>query len=333
MNFKNLFFIMKSKCLLFTLFLCCSTMVFGTEPPEYIPMVVSGNQWNELAQNGSVVTKNQYQKTYVTVLTAETHTCDTLLYYVLLTAKDESSSDWLENGYIREDMENRKVYYKPQKDDQEILLYDFNLFDMQVGNEIQSYDLQTKTNISLIVENVEYKILGGENRMVATLRSTSIDDNYPGSEEHVWIEGIGNMDGFLRSTVAQYAPGSESISLLCFSQNEKLVYKPLEAEQFFDGCFIYRVPFDDDTNIKNLSSKSDKVSFDAANRKIVIDVSSQNHALSLELLDAQGKVLLKKTELSNKSFINVSNLSNGIYLYRLTSEGMVIFADKLLIYK
>lgn len=405
---------MKTKRLFLTLFICYSTTLFGlTPPPEYIPMLVSGNQWNELAENVSLPPEYQYQRTYITKTGHDT-LINGVNYSKLLTAKDESSGIWLNNGYIREDIETRKVYYKPQKDEQEVLLYNFNVLDMRVGNEIQSYDLQSKTNVLLSVGRVEYNFLGGKSRMVVTLRSTSLDVNCICYEDHVWIEGIGNTDGFLRSTMAIPLDGSDKMSLLCFSQNDELVYKPENTN--VEDCFIYKYinkntyigkivgkgnpcPYSDfgecppcivlwletdskdyvlsihsnwicdnkiivdeveysegdeveitgtvttgqDINLKEYftleietikksilsiemsSSDNNKVHFDAANQLIIIDEPLQNQ-FTLELIDIQGKVILRKTENS----ISVANLLSGIYLYRLTRDGIIIDTGKIL---
>jgi len=238
-NIKKGGHIMKVKKIFLTLFVCYSTVLLGqTPPPEYIPMLVSGNQWNELAENISLPPEYQYQRTYITKIGNDT-LISGVSYYKLLTTKDELSSIWLNNGYIREDIETRKVYYKPQKDEQEILLYNFNVLDMQVGSEIQSYDIQAKTNVLLNVKSVEYNYIGGKNRMIVTLRSTSLDVNCICYEDHIWIEGIGNMDGFLRSTMAIQLNGSDKISLLCFFQNEELVYKPENTN--IEDCFVYKL--------------------------------------------------------------------------------------------
>lgn len=211
-------------------------ILLKTKPKEYTPLLLPENQWNELVENFSLSPEHQYQKTYITKIGSDT-LINGVSYYKLLTARDELSSVWSNNGYIREDIETRKVYYKPQKDEQEILLYNFNVLDMQVGNEIQSYDFQYKTNVLLKIERVEYDYIGGESRMIVTLRSTSLDVNCVCYEDHIWIEGIGNMDGFLRSTMAMNPNGSDKMSLLCFFQNDELIYRPEDAKS--EDCFVW----------------------------------------------------------------------------------------------
>lgn len=242
---------MKTKSLFFALFICCSPILFG-QSPEYIPMIVSGSQWNELVENNSLPPKYRFQKTYVTKIANDT-LINGVSYYKLLTAKDEFSSTWLDNGYIREDLENRKVYYIPQGKEKEILLYNFNVLEMKVGNKILSYDFHNKTNVLVSVLNVEYDYIGGKNRMIANIRSTALDVNCICEEDHIWIEGIGNMDGFLRSTISLFYDGSDMISLLCFFQNEELIYKPENTN--IEDCFIFQTK-DNKTIVNDNSSWS-----------------------------------------------------------------------------
>lgn len=312
---------MKTKSLFFTLFMYCSTMLFGQTPsPEYIPMILFGNQWNELAENISLPPEYQYQKTYITKIGSDT-LINGVSYYKLLTAKDELSSIWLNNGYVREDTETRKVYYKSQKDEQELLLYNFNILDMQVGNEIQSYDFQSETNVLLSIGSVEYNHVGGKERMVVTLRSTSLDVNCICYEDHIWIEGIGNMDGFFRSTMAIYNPGSEKISLLCFFQNEELVYKPENTN--VEDCFVYGSNF---LNIEMLSF--DNCSIFPNPMDDILNISCLNNAtLRIEIFDNLGRQIYNQAYIG---VIDVSSFSKGLYLIKLYDENQQLSVFKII---
>lgn len=309
---------MKTKSLFLVLFVCYSAMLLGLTPPaEYIPMLVSGNQWNELAENISLPPEYQYQRTYITKIGSDT-LINGVSYYKLLMAKDELSSIWLNNGYIREDLEARKVYYKPQKDEQEILLYNFNVLDMQVGNGIQSYDIQSKTNVLLSVGSVEYDYIGGKNRMIATIRSTSLDVNCICYEDHIWIEGVGNMDGFLRSTMAIPLDGSDKMSLLCFFQNEELVYKNQKTN--IEDCFIYKL----------ISSNIETLSFDnyyALQNPVddILSVSCSDNTISrIEIFDNFGRQVYSQ---AYKETINVSSFPKGLYFLKVydTNEQTSVF--------
>jgi len=84
------------------------------------------------------------------------------------------------------------------------------------------------------------------------------------------------------------------------------------------------------SNIETLSSDNNKVYFDATSQTIIIDATLQNQSLTLELIDTQGKVIFRKAGLSNKSSVSVVNLLNGIYLYRLARNNVVIATGKIL---
>ena len=84
------------------------------------------------------------------------------------------------------------------------------------------------------------------------------------------------------------------------------------------------------SNIETLSLNNNKVYFDATSQTIIIDETLQNKSLTLELIDIQGKVILRKAGLSNKSSVSVINLLSGIYLYRLIQNGTIIQIGKIL---
>jgi hypothetical protein len=82
------------------------------------------------------------------------------------------------------------------------------------------------------------------------------------------------------------------------------------------------------SNTKILSFGNKKVYYDAIKQVIVIDETLQKQSLTFELMDIQGKVMLRKTHTGNS--ISIANLLRGIYLYRLTQNGTVISTGKFL---
>jgi len=84
------------------------------------------------------------------------------------------------------------------------------------------------------------------------------------------------------------------------------------------------------TNVVSLSEPNkNKVYFDAIKQVIVIDETLQNQSLIFELIDLQGKVILKQTNIGNTS-ICIANLSDGVYLYRLFLNDQEIYVGKIL---
>lgn len=70
-----------------------------------------------------------------------------------------------------------------------------------------------------------------------------------------------------------------------------------------------------------------KVYYNAARQAIVINATLQNRSFTLELLDMQGKVILRETATSNSS-ISVANLPSGVYAYRLLDGNQIISSGK-----
>ncbi|MDR2086153.1 MAG: T9SS type A sorting domain-containing protein [Dysgonamonadaceae bacterium] len=303
---------MKTKILLFMLFLFTGIKTIVAED-TYIPMIVPGNQWNELAENISLPPEYQYERTYITILGNDT-IIDELTYYKLLTAKDASSNVWESNGYIREDAVNQKVYYKPENHP-EWLLYDF---DVQVGDIIQSYENQYSfQEVSITVRAIDYISTGDKLRKKITVRSTCFDEDATYFEDHVWIEGIGCMDGFLRSTFALNPDGREQLSLLCFSQNEELIYKP--AEIGIEDCFVWR--YQNQTGIRDRQVMSG-CSIRIIDNTLFLSLE-QDATFEIAILDAEGKILLKENGRGNQFQTNINRLYSGVYLVNVQAGNQV----------
>jgi len=83
-------------------------------------------------------------------------------------------------------------------------------------------------------------------------------------------------------------------------------------------------------NIDSMFFSNNKIYFDEIRQVIVIDVIFQNQSLTFELVDMQGKVILKKTCIGNNNSISAANLPRGVYIYRLTKEKLVIYSGKIL---
>jgi hypothetical protein len=236
---------MKKMCLFFVLFVFLQVELNAQS--AYIPMLVADNQWNELAENLSLPPQYQYEHTYITKLGGDT-IIDGKAYYKLLkttgafipspsSISPEYKYNWETNGCIREDVENQKVYYKPDYRP-EFLLYDF---DVKEGDEILSHDSGTPDiTVSMQVDTVKQVLIDNKWRKQICLRSTATNINCICITEHKWIEGIGCLEGFLNSTQAKNNPGSERISLLCFSQNGNLVYTQKPSGTDIEDCYVWR---------------------------------------------------------------------------------------------
>jgi hypothetical protein len=203
-----------------------------TAQNTYIPMIVQGNQWNELHLNISVPPEYQYAHTYITKIGNDT-VIDGVQYYKLLTASDSLSSDWQANGYIREDVVEQKVYYKTDNED-ESLLYAFNV---QVGDSFETYSyIMGKNHVTVVINNIDSVYIN--TMWHKRIYITSLYDSYE-EKSHIWIEGIGGTDGLLGSNWAIQWTGSHPPVLSCFFNKGNLIYKPNETED----CFVWKTDF------------------------------------------------------------------------------------------
>ena len=80
----------------------------------------------------------------------------------------------------------------------------------------------------------------------------------------------------------------------------------------------------------NSQTKSDnKVYFDATNQLIIIDETLKDQGVTFELTDIQGKAIFRKATVAD-NFINVADLPNGVYLYRLLQGNQTAYSGKII---
>lgn len=191
------------------------------------------------------------------------------------------------NEYIRED-ENNNVYYKTEYNE-ERLIYDFNL---NINDEIVLPNMfgfeETWT-----VENVDTVLFAEKNRKRITL---SICEGCPSD---YWIEGIGSTYGLIYSGNLMW---DFSTDLLCFYQNEELLY----SNPDWNSCDI------------TVSIPENKYKFNVfpnpTNGYINIETTEQIE--SLTIIDFTGRLI--KSE--NNKVIDLSMLKAGIYFLKVKTN-------------
>jgi hypothetical protein len=287
----------------------------------YTPMIVSGNQWNEHAQRASPL--GMIHRTYITTVGKDT-IVDGQTYKKILTAKDSLSNNWEETGCIREDVVNQKVYYRPENQP-EILLYDFHV---QVGDTLYSYELFSGWDVKIEIKSIDYVLIDGGLRKkisILSVHSEEYDgDIYYFTGHHVWIEGIGCVDGFLQSTQAGKLDGGYGLSLLCFYQNEELIYKLDDTG--FDDCFIWHIP----TKIEN---KVVELPYNIQQKGNLLSVSSKMKLkFDIEMIDTTGKLLFQNASNENTIDMDISCISAGVYIIKILSNNKV-YNSKIIIKK
>lgn len=298
------------KIILFSI-LGAALLLSNITQAQYIPLLLPENQWNEYSMKELPPEWTLHHVTYITKLGGIVNIND-VDYYELLTTEDETATSFTVNGYIREDVESRKVYYIPLSYYNEILLYDFNA---EVGDEIYSYDIASLVIVTITIEAVDYVLIADELRKKMTVRVRSEEF---GTEEmtHTWIEGVGNMNGLTNSTLCIYAPGTLHLSLLCFFQNEELIYKPEDTT--IEGCFAWELVSIDSYAVENIAIYPNPVAD-------ILTISSQDNAISqIEIYTTLGEKIYNQV---SENTIDVSFLSKGVYILRVydTTEQSSLF--------
>ncbi|MCL2328414.1 MAG: T9SS type A sorting domain-containing protein [Bacteroidetes bacterium] len=220
-------------------------------------------------------------------------------YKKLFRYNDEHHTKRYLSGLMRE--ENQKTYFVPfwngQSDGGETLLYDFSLEQgdtFEYAHSITGY-LHIKQSDSVLINNELKK------RLIIA--------------DGIWtrdtiIENIGSLQGLLQPPYYMLY-NSRATELLCYTQNNELIYRNSKYTQCYYGtttsveimesnnCNIFPNPVDNILNISCLNSTTMRIEiFDNAGRQVYnqaynesVDVSSFSKGLYLlKLYDANGQV-------------------------------------------
>lgn len=144
----------------------------------------------------------------------------------LLKSTDLNHENWSDSGFLRHDGDH--VYF--QNNGREILLYDFG---MSVGDIMESA-IYEGFNYASRLDSIRDTTMQNSVRKIYYLSEYPASD--PGTKiREVWIEGIGSIsDGLLRQTMLGSTVGGwHDYQLLCFHQNDTLMYQ----SEKYENCF------------------------------------------------------------------------------------------------
>jgi hypothetical protein len=257
---------------------------------EYYPIVQENNEWDVLKVNES----GPYP--WDTIYWTETFILsgDTVLneqnYKKMYKSAEEFPLNWSYWGGLRE--ENQKVWHIGINNYRERLIYDF---DLSVGDTIWLYEFDP-----MIVDSIQYKPINGENRKHIYFSYSE----YPSLTE-LWIEGIGSNRGILEPGPANFDGGG--FWLLCMKENGDLIY----MNPNYDNCFLI-------TDIEEINNSLFQVYPNPAQDKIKITNTENIRIESISFVDLKGQKL-REFE-NNKTEFDLSGISTGIYLLKLTHE-------------
>ena len=203
---------------------------YESSPPEP-NLITFGSQWNILSSSqfdgNQSTTKHRFR--------ASPQFLNGKIYFQTERSSEENGSDWLLNDNYAYREEDEKVYLYNITDSTEVLIHDFGL---SVGDIFISKQYISDPGIELIVTTVDTVQLADESDRKRILLNCE-----SGDFEIQWVEGIGNIDYPLLSTIYSCffdVPGS----LLCYSENGETLYEDISN---VEGCW-----YDYDTEVNNL---------------------------------------------------------------------------------
>ena len=242
--------------------------------------------------------------------------------------------NWAVVGFLRED-QKRKVYFKNTSNENEFLLYDFdisigdtvNIFSPQINHYILEFEFFV--DLQMIVVSIDsVKINEGlRKRIKLNPICTSFEETY-------WIEGVGDTKGVLHSTVPIICGGDSIIGfwqgadvneLLCCKEDSLLLF----MNASYNSCYYYS------TMGINKSDKSN-ISINLYPNPIadisIFEISTpQSGFKHLEFYNISGKRIKTIETRENRIAIQKTDFQTGFYIYKLTIENELIKCGKMIV--
>lgn len=207
------------------------------------------------------------------------------------------------NGYVgalRQDTAAKKVFFYPENDTLEYLLYDFG---MQVGDTVIGYMNMTVGYAGpYIVSGFDSVLIGSEYHSAIT-----VDGQF-------FIEGVGSSFGLLESP-RYFEAGSQ---LVCFTLN---------------GDNFVGLPYDCDmelTAIQENNTSSISIFPNPANTEFTVKVDNQQ-GLNVQLYNLTGQQVCSYSVAGNQLTIPRSGLPGGVYIVQIQAGHSVIRHKVLLV--
>lgn len=223
---------------------------------------------------------------------------------------DEAMTQKYLDGFIREDLAQKKVFMRYTDVAEDFLLYDFG------AEEGDTLFLHYNPNPYVLDSIQTVTLLSGEQRRSFNLHSNFV---YPCTE--TWIEGIGSISkGVLNSGSCGFV--GDDPRMLCAWENDTLKYHNPD----YSYCFVI-------TGTGELPSQEPVVGVfpNPASTGINVEIRSGTEPLQFEITDLTGRIMQSCDLVSKNSRIDLDKhvFSPGIYLYRVRSGNAILTTGKL----
>ncbi len=220
---------------------------------------------------------------------------------------DETFNEETSEFYAAIREEDKKVFL--YKNGNEYCIYDFSL---EVNDTFSYYSFFNHQDITLKVESIETIMINDELRKLFYF----IIQSEIGGWVVPWIEGIGSQADLFESV---YPTGTFDVYLNCYKENNELIYS-----QFDNDCCKGL------TEIGNIISAPPNLKVYPNPAKTHITIGSETaQTLTIEIFELTGKLVSSEKVQTNEGF-NISSLSKGVYLYKITDEEGNLFINKFI---
>jgi hypothetical protein len=283
----------KYKFLLFVL-----VVMYGQSSAQYLPVVQQEGLWSSVRIHCNP-TGSSFSSVYFK-FDGDT-AIDQITYKKYIFSEDSDQQNWFLWGFFREDTISKKVYYRPVLPDNEGLVYDFGV---SPGDKVVIENFgYTSGAIQLSVLQVDTVFWGGVARkQILLIDSISF-------QTEIWVEGIGSLFGLLNAGVSFQGAACGGEALLCYSENNNLVYHdPAYSVCFFEYTSVPEEP-ESKSLILSPNPVTDFAEFNLPDADVWV----------LRIYSLSGDCVFSK-EFSGKHYpANLANLAKGYYIGTINS--------------
>jgi hypothetical protein len=241
----------------------------------------------------NMLTYHKLQKTGVNFLEDVTGNCTSNAY---------NANQY--KGCFRNDSTNKLVYFIDAFTSNETVLYDFNL---SIGDTVPPSPLNFNGNFVNIVTDIDTVFLGGVYRKRFKLDSCWFEQLY-------YIEGIGSTYGLLSPTMC---PFEAFYNLQCFTNNSLPVYPNSTT-----SCSSFTA------NIESVEKHQFSISPNPTSGALFINTTLDSY--DIIVFNSIGQIIQKKNVHSNSTFLDISNLTAGVYLIQFSDNNKVLYKETII---
>lgn len=308
-NFVNM------KAFLFVPFL--SLIALNSFAQSYTPIPDTLVSWQEAWGYGNSFDNNVFVNRY-SYDAGGTEIIDSLTY---IKINDQLGHVY---KYIRNDTDQRVVYTRDVWSGAEQILYDFKL---QAGDTVPHTWYGVNTNDSIVVDTVDFVWLGSRQhkRLIMLTYWYDVNAGHNWVEKCVITEGVGNCRGLF----AKLADFSESgwAAMECYSFKDS-AYTSFCFTPYYSGstCELYN-----DVELLKNQILNITVLPNPVESLVTVNIGPQLQPnLQLQIFDLSGKKLLQNAISTLYSTIDCTNLSAGMYIWKLTNGDIFLSSGKMM---